>query len=54
MRSVHVIITRSRMNTHVLAFFPLLPPASPHPIELIYYIGGVQKKVSQNPEVLAR
>ena len=29
-------------------------PAHPPPIELIHDIGGVQKKVSQNPAVLAR
>ena len=30
------------------------PPTRPPPIELIHDIGGVQKKVSQNPAVLAR
>ena len=30
------------------------PPTHPPPIELIHDIGGVQKKVSQNPAVLAR
>ena len=34
---------------HTVALF-LRPP----PIELIHDIGGVQKKVSQNPAVLAR
>ena len=42
----------------LLAFsFPLTPnihPTYPPPIELIYDIGGVQKKVSQNPAALAR
>ena len=33
---------------------PHPPPARPPPIELIHDIGGVQKKVSQNPAVLAR
>ena len=33
---------------------PTPPPACPPPIELIHDIGGVQKKVSQNPAVLAR
>ena len=33
---------------------PLPPPTHPPPIELIHDIGGVQKKVSQNPVVLAR
>ena len=31
-----------------------LPTHPPPPIELIHDIGGVQKKVSQNPAVLAR
>ena len=34
--------------------FPTHPPTPTHPIELIHDIGGVQKKVSQNPAVLAR
>ena len=33
---------------------PHPPPARPPPIELIHDIGGVQKKVSQNPAVLAK
>ena len=33
---------------------PIHPPPPPTPIELIHDIGGVQKKVSQNPAVLAR
>ena len=33
---------------------PHPPPTRPPPIELIHDIGGVQKKVSQNPAVLAR
>ena len=33
---------------------PRPPPARPPPIELIHDIGGVQKKVSQNPAVLAK
>ena len=32
---------------------PNTHPARPPPIELIHDIGGVQKKVSQNPAVLA-
>ena len=35
-------------NTHPTPSYP------PTPIELIHDIGGVQKKVSQNPAVLAR
>ena len=38
-------LTRLRLPTH---------PQRPPPIELIHDIGGVQKKVSQNPAVLAR
>ena len=33
---------------------PAHPPTHPPPIELIHDIGGVQKRVSQNPAVLAR
>ena len=33
---------------------PPTPNTRPPPIELIHDIGGVQKKVSQNPTVLAR
>ena len=33
---------------------PHPPPARPPLIELIHDIGGVQKKVSQNPAVLAK
>ena len=40
-------LTRLRLPTHP-------PPAHPPPIELIHDIGGVQKKVSQNPAVLAK
>ena len=40
-------LTRLRLPTHA-------PPARPPPIELIHDIGGVQKKVSQNPAVLAK
>ena len=39
-------LTRLRLPTH--------PQHPPTPIELIHDIGGVQKKVSQNPAVLAR
>ena len=38
-------LTRLRLPTH---------PQRPPTIELIHDIGGVQKKVSQNPAVLAR
>ena len=38
-------LTRLRLPT---------PPTCPPPIESIHDIGGVQKKVSQNPAVLAR
>ena len=41
-------LTRLRLPTR-----PQHPPHPP-PIELIYYIGGVQKKVSQKPAVLAK
>ena len=41
-------LTRLRLSTH-----PQHPP-HPLPIELIHDIGGVQKKVSQNPAVLAK
>ena len=30
------------------------PPACPPPKELIHHVGEIQKKVSQNPAVLAR
>ena len=33
---------------------PHPPPARPPPIELTHDIGGVEKKGSQNPAVLAR
>ena len=33
MRSIHVIITRSQMNTHVLAFFPVSYAASKPPLQ---------------------
>ena len=42
-------LTRLRLLTH-----PHHPPTRPPSIELILDIGGVQKKVSQNPAVLAR
>ena len=46
-------LTRLRLPTHPQR--PPRPPlACPPPIELIHYIGGVQKKVSQNPTVLAK
>ena len=41
-------LTRLRLPTHPP------PTPTPPPIELIHDIGGVQKKVSQNPAVLAR
>ena len=40
-------LARLRLPTHPL-------PTRPPPIELIHDIGGVQKKVSQNPAVLAK
>ena len=40
-------LTRLRLPTHP-------HPTHPPPIELIHDIGGVQKKVSQNPAVLAK
>ena len=46
-------VTRLRLPTHPQRP-PHHPPARPPPIELIHDIGGVQKKVSQNPAVLAR
>ena len=42
-------LTRLRLPTP-----PPPPPARPPPIELIHDIGGVHKKVSQNPAVLAK
>ena len=46
-------LARLRLPTHP-QHPPHPPPARPPPIELIHDIGGVQKKVSQNPAVLAR
>ena len=46
-------LTRLRLPTHP-QHPPHPPPARPPPIELIHDIGGVQKKVSQNPAALAR
>ena len=46
-------LTRLRLPTHP-QYPPHPPPARPLPIELIHDIGGVQKKVSQNPAVLVR
>ena len=46
-------LTRLRLPTHP-QHQPHPPPTRPPPIELIHDIGGVQKKVSQNPAVLAR
>ena len=49
-------LTRLRLPTHPQRP-PRPPPArspTPYSIELIHDIGGVQKKVSQNPAVLAR
>ena len=45
-------LTHLRLPTH--PHHPPLLPARPPPIELIHDIGGVQKKVSQNPAVSAR
>ena len=46
-------LTRLQLPTHP-QHPPHPPPTLPPPIELIHYIGGVQKKVSQNPAVLAK
>ena len=46
-------LTSLRLPTHP-QHPPHPPPARPPPIESIHDIGGVQKKVSQNPAVLAR
>ena len=46
-------LTRLRLPTHPQRP-PHPPPARPPSIELIHDIGGVQKKVSQNPAALAR
>ena len=46
-------LTRLRLPTHPQRP-PHPPPARPPPIEFIHDIGGVQKKVSQNPAVLAK
>ena len=46
-------LTRLRLPTHP-QHPPHPPPVRPPPIESIHDIGGVQKKVSQNPAVLAR
>ena len=46
-------LTRLRLPTHP-QHSPHPPPARPPPIESIHDIGGVQKKVSQNPAVSAR
>ena len=46
-------LTHPRPPTHP-QHPPHPPPVRPPPIELIHDIGGVQKKVSQNPAVLAK
>ena len=46
-------LTRLRLPTYPQRP-PHPPPARPPFIELIHDVGGVQKKVSQNPAVLAR
>ena len=42
------------MDGLTLLQLPIHPQRPLTPIELIHDIGGVQKKVSQNPAVLAR
>ena len=45
-------LTHLQLPTH--PHHPPPPPACPPPVELIHDNGGVHKKVSQNPAVLAR